>query len=111
MEVITLKNGEKIQLEWSFLTLQYLEDYEGGLKKLELDFKQKKNMLKIQSLFIYAAVRSNYDEVLGYQEAIRLVNIKDINKINEFISRSLQEQEEFKKKQQRYTQHKKKRKK
>lgn len=111
MTVITLKNGAKIQLEWSFLTLQYLEDYEGGLKKLEQDYKQKKNLLKIQSLFIYATVRSNYDEVLGYQEAIRLVDIKDLKKINEFISENLQAQNEFKKKQQRYTQHKKRKKK
>lgn len=31
--VITLRNGKNIELIWSFLILQYLEDYEGGLKQ------------------------------------------------------------------------------
>lgn len=107
MEIITLKNGKKIELQWSFLVMQYLEDYKGGLKKLEMDVKTRKNLLKIQSLFIYAAVRSNYDETIGYQEAIRLVNVKDVKKINDFFTKNLKEQEEFKKKQRKHTQQRK----
>ena len=67
--------------------MQYLEDYEGGLKQLKIDMKQKKNLLKIESLFIYAAVRANYDEKLGYQEAIRLVKMEDINTINKSLKK------------------------
>ena len=67
MRILTLKNGDKIELQWSFLIMQYLEDYEGGLKKLKADMQAKKNLLKVQSLFIYSAVRANYDKKLGYQ--------------------------------------------
>lgn len=107
MAIIILKNGKKIELEWSFLVMQYLEDYEGGLKKLKLDMQQKKNLLKIESLFIYAAVRSNYDEPLGYQEAIRLVKMEDINTINKFFEDNLKTQTDFKKKGQKYIPQKK----
>lgn len=107
MAIITLKNGKKIELEWSFLVMQYLEDYEGGLKQLKIDMKQKKNLLKIESLFIYAAVRANYDEKLGYQEAIRLVKMEDINTINKFFEENLRTQNDFKKKDQKYIPRKK----
>lgn len=107
MAIITLKNGKKIELEWSFLVMQYLEDYEGSLKQLKMDMKQKKNLLKIESLFIYAAVRANYDEKLGYQEAIRLVKMEDINTINKFFEENLRTQNDFKKKGQKYTPRKK----
>lgn len=107
MAIITLKNGKKIELEWSFLVMQYLEDYEGGLKQLKIDMKQKKNLLKIESLFIYAAVRANYDEKLGYQEAIRLVKMEDINTINKFFEENLRTQNDFKKKGQKYIPQKK----
>ena len=103
MAIITLKNGKKIELEWSFLVMQYLEDYEGGLKQLKIDMKQKKNLLKIESLFIYAAVRANYDEKLGYQEAIRLVKMEDINTINKFFEENLRTQNDFKKRPEIYT--------
>ena len=107
MAIITLKNGKKIELVWSFLVMQYLEDYEGGLKQLKIDMKQKKNLLKIESLFIYAAVRANYDEKLGYQEAIRLVKMEDIKTINKFFEENLRTQNDFKKKGQKYTPRKK----
>ena len=87
--------------------MQYLEDYEGGLKQLKIDMKQRKNLLKIESLFIYAAVRANYDEKLGYQEAIRLVKMEDINTINKFFEENLRTQNDFKKKDQKYIPRKK----
>ena len=98
MEIIKLKNGQKIELQWSFLILQYLEDYEGGFKRLKSDIKMKKNQLKIMSLFIYTAVRANYDEKLSYQEAIRLVPTTEIQKIVNFFEKNIKEQAEFKKK-------------
>ena len=63
--------------------------------------------MKIESLFIYAAVRANYDEKLGYQEAIRLVKMEDINTINKFFEENLRTQNDFKKKGQKYTPRKK----
>lgn len=99
MEIVTLRNGQKIELQWSFLVLQYLEDYEGGFKKIKADVKNKTNQLKLMSLFIYAAVRANYDEKLGYQEAIRLVPTSEIQKIIDFFEKNINEQAQFKKKQ------------
>lgn len=110
MRILTLKNGDKIELQWSFLIMQYLEDYEGGLKKLKADMKAKKNLLKVQSLFIYSAVRANYDKKLGYQEAIRLVNVNDLSLINDFFKENFENQENFKKKDQKFIPQKKKKK-
>ncbi len=110
MQILTLKNGDKIELQWSFLIMQYLEDYEGGLKQLKKDMHAKKNLLKIQSLLLYAAVRANYDKKVSYQEAIRLVNVKDLKMINSFFEENLKNQEEFKKKDQKFIPRKKKKK-
>ncbi len=110
MQILTLKNGDKIELQWSFLIMQYLEDYEGGLKQLKKDMQAKKNLLKIQSLLLYAAVRANYDKKVSYQEAVRLVNVKDLKMINSFFEENLKNQEEFKKKDQKFIPRKKKKK-
>lgn len=110
MEIITLRNGQNIELVWSFLMMQYLEDYEGGLKKLQKDMRTRQNLLKMQSLFIYATVRANYDEKLGFQEAVRLVDVKDIEKINKFVRENLEAQNDFKKKDQKFIPGKKKKK-
>ena len=32
--IIKLKDGRQIKLEYSFLTLQFLDEYEGGLTQL-----------------------------------------------------------------------------
>ena len=110
MRILTLKNGDKIELQWSFLIMQYLEDYEGGLKKLKADMQTKKNLLKVQSLFFYIAVNANYDKKLGYQEAIRLVNVNDLSLINDFFKENFENQENFKKKDQKFIPQKKKKK-
>lgn len=111
MQILTLKNGDKIELQWSFLIMQYLEDYEGGLKQLKKDMQSKRNLLKIQSLLLYAAVRANYDKKLSYQEAIRLVDIKDLEMINNFFEENFKKQEEFKKKDQKIIPQKKRKRK
>ena len=111
MEIITLKNGEKIELQYSFLIMQYLEEYDGGLKKLKNDLEKKINLVKIQSLFIFAAVRANYDEKITFQEAVRLVDMKDLPKINQFYKKNFEEQDNFQKKRKNSTSHKKKKKK
>lgn len=108
--ILNLKNGARIELQWSFLIMQYLEEYEGGLKALKEDMKRKRNLLKIQNLFIYAAVRGNYDEPLTYQEAVRQVEFKDVEKINKFYNDNFKNQDEFKKKDQKFIPQKKKKK-
>lgn len=96
---ITLKNGKNIDLDWSFLVLEYLEEYEGGIKQLKKDITAQKNQMRIHNQFIYAIVRANYDEVLTYRQAVSLVNFKDSEKIGKFIQDNMKELEEFKKKE------------
>ena len=115
--IIKLKNGQKIELEYSFLVMQYLEDYKngedngGGLIQLKKDLKAKKNKVAIQGQFIYAAIRSVVDQPLTYQEALRLVDMKEIPKINKFFEEEFEKQDEFQKKTTKFTTHKKKKKK
>lgn len=100
--VITLKNGVKIELEWSFLVMQYLEEYEGGLRALKEDMRRREHLMKIQNIFLYAAVRANYDPVLSYNDAIKLIDFKDVDPINKFYQKAFEEQEMFKKKDQKF---------
>ena len=39
---ITLKNGKNIDLDWSFLVLEYLEEYEGGIKAIKKRYNSSK---------------------------------------------------------------------
>ena len=102
--VIKLKTGQKIELDYNFLVMQYLEEYKngeengGGLKQLQRDLKAKKNKVAVQGQFIYAAVRSVLDEPLTYQETIRLIDMNEIPKINAFFEKEFQKQDEFQKK-------------
>lgn len=109
--IITLTNGVKVELKWSMLVLEYLEQYDGGLSQIKKDMKSKTHQLKLQNIMIYAAIRANYDEPLTYHETIRLFQFKDLNKINSFFEKNLQELDEFKKKGQKYIPPKKKKKK
>jgi len=113
--VITLKNNKKLDLKWSFLVLEYLEEYstdEGsGIVQIRKDISKKKNQLKIYNFFTYAIIRANIDEPLTYREAVSLVEFKDYQKIVKFIENNLHELEEFKKKDRNYTQVQKKKKK
>lgn len=89
MEIV-LKNGETVILEISSLILEYLEDYKGGIEKLEKDASGQKDengyTKKTYALnyLIYALLASNYDKPLTYRQAIKLINIEDIPKILNF---------------------------
>ena len=113
--IITLKNNKKVDLKWNFLVLEYLEDYKtdegAGITQIQKDLKHNKNKIKITNHFIYAIIRANMDEPLTYQEAVRLVEFKDYQKIVDFIDNNLGELDEFKKKGRNYTQVQKKKKK
>ena len=43
MTVITLRNGKNIELVWSFLILQYLEDYEDIADAVNYGYYSKNN--------------------------------------------------------------------
>lgn len=100
--IITLKNGQNIELDWNFLVLEYLEEYEGGLKALKRDINAQVNQMKIHNHFLYAIIRANYDDPLTYRQAVSLVNTKDTDKIGTFIKENMQNLEEFKKKEVKY---------
>ncbi len=115
--IIKLKNGKKIELEYNYLVMQYLDEYKGGeengggLKELKKDIQNKKNLIAIQGIFIYASVRSAVEEPLTYQEALRLIDINDLTKINDFYNKEFEKQNEFQKKNQYHTAYKKPKKK
>lgn len=108
-DIITLKNGKRVELEWSFLVLEYLEEYPGGIKELTKDIKFKRNEIKINNIFCYASIRANIDEPLTYHEILKLIDLKSLKTILKFIEKNADELEEFKKKEQTYLPRKKKR--
>ncbi len=90
MEIL-LKDGEKLKLEVTSLTLEYIEDYPGGIEKLRADAmgeKDKNGYTKTMyatNQLLYAVVASNYDKPLTYRQAVRLVKLEDINRITKFV--------------------------
>lgn len=97
--IITLKNNDKVELEYNFYILKYLEEYKGGYKKLEKDLKNKSNYFDLISTVIYALLRSNYDIPITIEEAVKLINMQDIPKIMDWFYKELEEQNQYKKKQ------------
>lgn len=90
MEII-LKNGENLILEVSPLLLEYLEEYPGGIEQLKKDSNGQKDKngytkrMYATNQIIYAIVASNYNEVLTYRQAVRLVKLEDIERILTFV--------------------------
>lgn len=82
---ITLRNGENIQLNWNSLILEYLEEYEGGIKQLKKDVESTNCRFRAFNFIIYCIMSISYSEELGYKEAVSLVDINDIEKIVDFI--------------------------
>lgn len=97
-DIIILKNGKRIKLEWNFLVLEYLEEYEGGLKAIQQDIKFKRNELKVSNMLCYAVINANIDDPLTYREILRLLNLKSLRNIMKFVEKNKKEFDEFKKK-------------
>ncbi len=101
---IELRNGENLILEVTPLFLEYAEDYEGGIKKLQEDMKvleEDSKGIRVMNHLLYAIVASNHKEELSYGEAVRLVKIEDIARIVGFINEELPEVSEVASKQNR----------
>ena len=92
---IQLKNGENLILEVTPLMLEYIEDYKGGIKKLVEDAQGKKDKngytkcMYATNQLLYAIIASNYDNILTYRQAVRLVKLEDIDDILEFIKNNI----------------------
>ena len=82
---IILKNGKKINLEWSLLVLEYLDDYEGGYEALIEEVKNSQSIMFACNQIVYAVISANYDEPITYRQAISLVNVNDTQKIIDFV--------------------------
>lgn len=101
--IITLKTGVNLRLEWNFLVLEYLEEREGSLNALEKRINAMKSnkttgQLKLVNSFIYAVIQANHEEVLTYKQTIKLVDPNDYDKIFRFIVSELEKENDFKKK-------------
>lgn len=81
---IKFKTGEKVNLEWNLLVLEYLEDYDGGLKQLKKDLESKEVPFKIFNFIIYSFIAAAYPVEIDYREAVSLVNPNDLRKIIDF---------------------------
>lgn len=84
MEIV-LRNGEKINLDWNPIVLEYLEEYEGGLEQLKKDVENKNCRFRTFNFIIYCVISAIYPEELTYREAVSLVDINDLDKIVVFI--------------------------
>ena len=93
---ITLRNGEKITLDWNPIVLEYLEDYEGGIEQLKKDIATKNHQFRTFNFVIYCVISAIYPEELSYREAVSLVDINDIDKIVMFIVKNVSELKEIK---------------
>ena len=106
--IIILKNGKKVQLEWSFLVLEYLDDYPGGVKAIQKDIRLHQHEIKVTNMLCYAVVRANINEILTFEEIIKLLDLKAVKTILKFVEENQQELNEFKKKDQTCLRSKKK---
>ncbi len=92
---IELKNGEKLILEVTSITLEYLEDYKGGIDQLKKDAQGQKDIngytkrMYATNQLLYAIIASNYETPLTYRQAVRLVKLEDIEPILDFIIQNI----------------------
>lgn len=100
--VIILKNGKHVELEWSFLVLEFLDEYPGGVKEIQKQIKAGKNSMKLNNMLCYAVIRANLEEPLTYNEIIKLLTFNNVKQIIAFIQENSNEFEDFKKKDQTY---------
>lgn len=101
--IIILKDGRQIQLEWSFLVLEYLDEYPGGVRAIQRAIKLHQNEVKVTNMLCYAIIRANIKEPLTYEEVIRLLDLKTVRQILKFVEENENELEEYKKKDQTYS--------
>ena len=88
---ITLRNGEKINLDISPIIFEYLEEYDGGLQQLLEDSKGTEHRFLAFNFIVYCFVISSIDEDLNYRQVLRLVNINDYYDIANFVIKSINE--------------------
>ena len=90
---ICLKNGEKIKIEISPLYLEYLDDYDGGINQLILDWRKKKNQLYIVNFFVYAMIASNLSRPISYRDALKMIEMEDFERVVTYISENFEKVE------------------
>lgn len=92
---IQLKNGENLILEVTSLMFEYIEDYIGGIEQLLKDAQGQKDKngytkrMYATNQLLYAIIASNYNAPLTYRQAVRLVKLEDVDKILDFIIKSI----------------------
>ncbi|MBO5348993.1 MAG: hypothetical protein J6A89_04150 [Clostridia bacterium] len=92
---IELKNGESLVLEVTPLILEYFEEYPGGVEQIKKDARGEKDKngytrtMYATNQLLYAVIASNYDSPLTYRQAVRLVKLEDVEKIADFVIKSM----------------------
>lgn len=86
---ITLRNGEKINLDWNPVVLEYLEEYDGGIEQIKKDIENENTRFRAFNSILYSAICAVYPEELTYKQAVGLVDINDIEKIADFIIKNM----------------------
>ena len=97
-KVIVLTNGMHVNLSWSMLVLEYLEEYPGGVSQIEKDIKARRHEIKLNNMLCYAVIRANIDKPMTYTEIIQLLDIKCVRTILELVKENCDMFDEFKKK-------------
>ena len=103
-KVIVLTNGMHVNLSWSMLVLEYLEEYPGGVSQIEKDIKARRHEIKLNNMLCYAVIRANIDKPMTYTEIIQLLDIKCVRTILELVKENCDMFDEFKKKDRTYSQ-------
>ena len=87
---ITLRNGEKIQLDWNLIVIEYLEDYENGINQIYEDLINRSETFKTLNFIVYAFIAAVYPIEISYREAISLVNPNDLSRIIDFATEKME---------------------
>jgi hypothetical protein len=82
---LELKNGQIINLDWNPIVLEYLSDYNGGIKQMQQDIKNKNNLIYIANHLAYSVISANIDNQLSFKEVMKLISPDDVDKILDFI--------------------------
>lgn len=87
--LLTLKNGKSINLELNPIVISYLEEYKGGIKQMREDIMNQTNIYAIATHIAYSVVSASIGEKLEFNEVMKLLTIKDVDKIVDFVISNL----------------------
>jgi hypothetical protein len=82
---LELKNGQIINLDWNPIVLEYLSDYNGGIKQMQQDISNQNNLIYVANHLAYSVISASIDKQLSFKEIMKLISPDDVDKILDFI--------------------------